>query len=33
VPIRLVYERWVSQYAEPFVMSMTALKSELERAV
>lgn len=31
VPIRLVYERWVSQYSEPFVTVMARLKSGLER--
>src|SRR6266699_5432509 len=30
VPIRLVYERWVSKYAEPWVSALTGLKSELE---
>jgi DNA-binding transcriptional ArsR family regulator len=30
VPIRLVYERWVSKYAEPWVSGLTALKRELE---
>jgi DNA-binding transcriptional ArsR family regulator len=30
VPIRLVYERWVSKYAEPHVGAMVALKSQLE---
>src|SRR5512143_983168 len=30
VPIRLVYERWVSKYAEPWAAGLTALKSELE---
>ena len=30
VPIRLVYERWVSRYAEPFVTAMTRLQRELE---
>ena len=32
VPIRLVYERWVSKYAEPHVGAMVALKSHLETA-
>jgi DNA-binding transcriptional ArsR family regulator len=32
VPIRLVYERWVSKYAEPHVGAMVALKSHLESA-
>ena len=30
VPIRLVYERWVSKYAEPWVSALTGLKRELE---
>jgi DNA-binding transcriptional ArsR family regulator len=30
VPIRLVYERWVSRYADPFVTAMTRLRRELE---
>src|SRR4051794_16694142 len=30
VPIRLVYERWVSKYAEPLVGAMVALKADLE---
>ena len=30
VPIRLIYERWVSKYAEPWAAGLTALKSELE---
>ena len=30
VPIRLVYERWVSKYAEPWAAGLTALKRELE---
>src|SRR3954452_12033874 len=30
VPIRLVYERWVSKYAEPWVSGLTSLKRELE---
>jgi DNA-binding transcriptional ArsR family regulator len=32
VPIRLVYERWVSKYAEPWASSLTGLKRELEEA-
>jgi uncharacterized protein YndB with AHSA1/START domain len=31
VPIRLVHDRWVSKYAEPWVATMSALKEELER--
>src|SRR3954452_23969148 len=30
VPIRLIYDRWVSKYAEPWVSGLTALKRELE---
>jgi DNA-binding transcriptional ArsR family regulator len=30
VPIRRVYERWVSKYAEPWVSGLTGLKRELE---
>ncbi len=30
VPIRLVYERWVSKYAEPWAAALTGLKRELE---
>src|SRR4051794_2198752 len=30
VPIRLVYERWVNKYAEPWVSGLTGLKRELE---
>jgi DNA-binding transcriptional ArsR family regulator len=30
VPIRLVYERWVSKYAEPWVSALTELKRDLE---
>src|SRR5882757_9957435 len=32
VPIRLVYERWVSKYAEPMAAALTGLKRELEEA-
>src|SRR5215208_2043859 len=32
VPIRLVYERWVSKYAEPWAASLTGIKRELEEA-
>src|SRR5512139_165059 len=31
VPIRLVYERWVSKYAEPWAAALTGLKETLER--
>jgi uncharacterized protein YndB with AHSA1/START domain/DNA-binding transcriptional ArsR family regulator len=30
VPIRQIYDRWVSKYAEPWVSGLTALKTELE---
>jgi uncharacterized protein YndB with AHSA1/START domain len=30
VPIRLVYERWVSKYREPWVMALSGLKHGLE---
>ena len=30
VPIRLIYERWVSKYAEAWVSGLTGLKAELE---
>src|SRR5258708_5971465 len=33
VPIRLVYERWVSKYAEPWAATLTDLKTELERTM
>ena len=32
VPIRLVYERWVSKYSESWAASLTGLKIELEEA-
>ena len=32
VPIRLIYERWVSKYAEPWASGLTALKRDLEEA-
>lgn len=31
VPIRQIYERWVSKYAEPWVIGLTSLQNELER--
>jgi uncharacterized protein YndB with AHSA1/START domain/DNA-binding transcriptional ArsR family regulator len=31
VPIRQIYDRWVSKYAEPWVSGLTSLKLELER--
>jgi len=30
VPIRLVHDRWVSKYAEPWVAGLSGLKTELE---
>ena len=30
VPIRLVHDRWVSKYAEPWIAGLTGLKNELE---
>jgi DNA-binding transcriptional ArsR family regulator len=30
VPIRLVYERWVSKYAEPWAAALTGIKRDLE---
>lgn len=30
VPIRLIHERWVSKYAEPWAATLTELKQELE---
>jgi DNA-binding transcriptional ArsR family regulator len=30
VPIRLIHDRWVSKYAEPWVATLTGLKRELE---
>jgi uncharacterized protein YndB with AHSA1/START domain len=30
VPIRLVHDRWVSKYAEPWAAALSGLKSELE---
>ena len=32
VPIQLVYERWVSKYAQPVAAGLTGLKRELENA-
>jgi DNA-binding transcriptional ArsR family regulator len=31
VPIRLVHDRWVSKYAEPWVATLSDLKYRLER--
>src|SRR5262245_55134104 len=30
VPIRQIYERWVSKYAEPWASALTGIKKELE---
>jgi DNA-binding transcriptional ArsR family regulator len=30
VPIRMVHDRWVSKYAEPWASALTELKRELE---
>ena len=30
VPIRLIHDRWVSKYAEPWVSALSGLKSQLE---
>ena len=30
VPIRLIHDRWVSKYAEPWASALTGLKAELE---
>ena len=30
VPMRLIYDRWVSKYAEPLAATLTGLKRELE---
>jgi DNA-binding transcriptional ArsR family regulator len=32
VPIRLVHDRWVSKYAEPWAATLSGLKQELEEA-
>jgi len=33
IPIREVYDRWVSKYAEPWVSGLTSLKTEMEREI
>src|SRR5690348_18465449 len=33
VPIRLIYDRWVSKYAEPWVAGLSDLKQDLERSM
>src|SRR5438270_9007465 len=30
VPIRLIHDRWIGKYAEPFVSAMASLKVDLE---
>ena len=30
VPIRLIHERWVSKYAEPWAATLSALKTSIE---
>ena len=30
VPIRLIHDRWVSKFAEPFTATLTELKAQLE---
>ena len=32
VPIRLVHDRWVSKYAEPWAATLSGLKTSLEEA-
>jgi DNA-binding transcriptional ArsR family regulator len=32
VPIRLIYERWVSKYAESWAASLSGLKTQLEES-
>jgi DNA-binding transcriptional ArsR family regulator len=31
VPIRMIHDRWVSKYAEPWTSGLTGLKRQLER--
>jgi len=33
VPIRLIHDRWVSKYTEPWVAGLTGLKRELEQSM
>jgi uncharacterized protein YndB with AHSA1/START domain len=33
VPIRLIHDRWVSKYAEPWAAALSGLKTELERTM
>ena len=32
VPIRLIHDRWVSKYAEPWTATLTGLKRQLEES-
>jgi DNA-binding transcriptional ArsR family regulator len=32
VPIRLIHDRWVSKYAEPWASALSELKSEIENS-
>ena len=31
IPIRLIHDRWVSKYTEPWVATLTNIKRELEK--
>ena len=33
IPIRLLHDRWVSKYAEPWVEGLSALKSDMEKTM
>src|SRR6476661_8803202 len=33
VPIRLLHDRWISKYSEPWVAGLASLKTELERTM
>src|SRR5947208_1925276 len=33
IPIRLVHDRWVSKYAEPWAAGLTGLKRQLEKTM
>ncbi len=33
VPIRLIHDRWVSKYTEPWAAGLTGLKAELEQSM
>jgi uncharacterized protein YndB with AHSA1/START domain/DNA-binding transcriptional ArsR family regulator len=33
IPIRLIYERWVSKYSEPLAATLTGLKHDLEKTM